>query len=72
MTRYILSKLYKEGFYSYEFEKNNIYISWSKDDIDKVRSHKKKEKIKEVNLNNSKKEVKIDLQAFASKDKLKY
>lgn len=63
MVNYIKSKLYKEGFFVKEQEPYTLYISWDVKDVQKVQDSKKKEKLKEININN-------DLKSFASTKKL--
>jgi hypothetical protein len=58
------SKFYKEGFYVKEEVFGILYISWDIKDINKVQDSKRKEKLKEINVNK-------DLSAFASNNKLK-
>lgn len=67
LTKYLLHKLYKEGFYVKEIYQNILYISWDIKDVQKVQEEKKNEKIKTINkqLNNSKKLI-----AFASTEKI--
>lgn len=67
LTKYLLNKLYKEGFYVKELSTNIIYISWDIKDIQSVQEEKKKEKIKKTNkeINDKKKLI-----AFASKNKV--
>lgn len=64
MIKYLKSKFYKEGFYIKEEVPGILYISWDIKDINKVQDSKRKEKLKEVNINK-------DLSAFASNNKLK-
>jgi hypothetical protein len=64
MIKYLKSKFYKEGFYVKEEVFGILYISWDIKDINKVQDSKRKEKLKEVNVNK-------DLSAFASNNKLK-
>lgn len=64
MIKYMKSKFYKEGFYVKEEVFGILYISWDIKDINKVQDSKRKEKLKEINVNK-------DLSAFASNDKLK-
>ena len=64
MIKYMKSKFYKEGFYVKEEVFGILYISWDIKDINKVQDSKRKEKLKEINVNK-------DLSAFASNNKLK-
>lgn len=64
LTRYLISKLYKDGFYIKEELPNVIMISWDIKDVQKVQDLKKKEKIKELNISK-------DIVSFASTTKLK-
>jgi hypothetical protein len=64
MIKYLKSKFYKEGFYVKEEVFGILYISWDVKDINKVQDYKRKEKLKEINVNK-------DLSAFASNNKLK-
>lgn len=64
MIKYLKSKFYKEGFYVKEEVFGILYISWDIKDINKVQDSKRKEKLKEINVNK-------DLAAFASNNKLK-
>ena len=64
MIKYLKSKFYKEGFYVKEEVYGTLYISWDIKDINKVQDSKKKEKLKQINVNK-------DLSAFASNNKLK-
>ena len=64
MIKYLKSKFYKEGFYVKEEVFGILYISWDIKDINKVQDSKRKEKLKEINVNK-------DLSAFASNNKLK-
>lgn len=64
MIKYLKSKFYKEGFYVKEEVFGILYISWDIKDINKVQDSKRKEKLKEINVNK-------DLTAFASNNKLK-
>jgi len=64
MIKYLKSKFYKEGFYVKEEVAGILYISWDIKDINKVQDSKRKEKLREVNINK-------DLSAFASNNKLK-
>ena len=64
MIKYLKSKFYKEGFYVKEEVCGILYISWDIKDINKVQDSKRKEKLKEINVNK-------DLSAFASNNKLK-
>ena len=64
MIKYLKSKFYKEGFYVKEEVYGILYISWDIKDINKVQDSKRKEKLKEINVNK-------DLSAFASNNKLK-
>lgn len=64
MIKYLKSKFYKEGFYIKEEVFGILYISWDIKDINKVQDSKRKEKLKEINVNK-------DLVAFASDNKLK-
>lgn len=64
MIKYMKSKFYKEGFYVKEEVFGILYISWDIKDINKVQDSKRKEKLKEININK-------DLSAFASGHKLK-
>lgn len=64
MIKYLKSKFYKEGFYIKEEVFGILYISWDIKDINKVQDSKRKEKLKEINVNK-------DLAAFASNNKLK-
>ena len=68
MTRYLKSKLFKEGFYVKENIPCVLYISWDIKDIQKVQDIKRKQKIKEINTS----KTTSDLRAFASKAKLTY
>jgi hypothetical protein len=71
MTRYLISKFYKEGFYIIEISKNVIYLSWSIHDIQKVQDEKRKEKLKKINLKDTESKRNNDLISFASKNKLR-
>jgi hypothetical protein len=64
MIKYLKSKFYKEGFYVKEEVFGILYISWDIKDINKVQDSKRKDKLKEINVNK-------DLTAFASNNKLK-
>ena len=64
MIKYLKSKFYKEGFYIKEEIFGILYISWDIKDINKVQDSKRKDKLKEINVNK-------DLTAFASNNKLK-
>ena len=64
MIKYLKSKFYKEGFYVKEEVFGILYISWDIKDINKVQDSKRKQKLKEINVNK-------DLSAFASNNKLK-
>lgn len=64
MIKYVKSKFYKEGFYVKEEIYGTLYVSWDIKDINKVQDSKRKEKLKEININK-------DLSAFASGHKLK-
>jgi len=64
MIKYLKSKFYKEGFYVKEDDYGILYVSWDIKDINKVQDSKRKEKLKEININK-------DLSAFASNNKLK-
>jgi hypothetical protein len=64
LTKYLISKLYKDGFYVKEELQNIIMISWNIQDVQKVQDSKKKEKIKEINTSK-------DIVSFASTTKLK-
>jgi hypothetical protein len=64
MIKYLKSKFYKEGFYIKEEVFGILYISWDIKDINKVQDSKRKDKLKEINVNK-------DLTAFASNNKLK-
>lgn len=64
MVKYLESKFYKEGFYIKEKNLGTLYISWDIKDIHKVQDYKRKEKLKEININK-------ELSAFASNNKLK-
>ena len=64
MIKYLKSKFYKEGFYVKEEVFGILYISWDIKDINKVQDSKRKDKLKQINVNK-------DLSAFASNNKLK-
>ena len=64
MIKYLKSKFYKEGFYVKEEVFGILYISWDIKDINKVQDSKRKDKLKQINVNK-------DISAFASNNKLK-
>jgi hypothetical protein len=49
MKRYIMSKLFKEGFYTVEISDGDLHISWHIKDIEKIQDSKKKIKLKQAN-----------------------
>ena len=64
MTNYLISKLYKDGFYTKEELPNIIMISWDIKHVQRVQDSKKKDKIKVINASR-------DIVSFASTTKLK-